>query len=134
MSELEYIISYCIFVYFFVFIATMGAPTFLPPEAVAELRSIQVTRTLHTPSFIQNMTCGWGIFDFICTILGGLVKLVWNILLIIGAFWFWIWDTIQILFVLMKFSSSIQWVTFLIIIPLTIGLAYVIIRIARGGG
>jgi hypothetical protein len=134
ISEVEYIISYCVFVFFFIFMITQGAPTFLPPESVAELQNIQVTRTITPPEYITTFPCGWGIFDFICQFLFGFVKVLWNI----GIFFYWlfttIWDTIQVLFILLRFSSSVRWVTLLIILPMTIGLLYVIIRLLRGGG
>jgi len=134
MSEVEYIITYCVFVFFFVFMVTQGSPTFLPPEAVTKLQDIEVNRTLNPPQYVQGFTCGWGIFDFICTSLGGLVKILWNI----GIFFYWvftsIWDTIRIFYILLVFSSSVRWVTLLIIMPMTIGLIYVLAKLFRGGG
>jgi hypothetical protein len=135
MNEVEYVVCYTVFVFFFLYVTTQGAPTFLSAEGVTALQSIQITRTIHAPDYVAGgWTCGWGIFDFICTTLGGIVKLLWNI----GVFFYWtfttIWDFLQTFFILLKFSSEVKWFTVLVITPMTIGLIYVIAKLVRGGG
>lgn len=135
MKETEYILFYTCFVGFLIFIFNIGAPSFLSGEGLVELERIRAPVSITPPSYIEDFPCeGWGMFEGICVAIYGFIKILWNI----GVFFFWtfkfIGDTISTFIILFKFSSPIRWVTLILIMPMTIALLYVILRLVRGGG
>lgn len=135
MKETEYILFYAVFIGFLIFIFSLGAPTFVDEEGLKEIEQIKAPVTITPPSYIENFPCeGWGMFVGICNSLYGLLRVLWNIGISIFFTSKTIVDMIRTLWVLLRFSSAIRWVTLLVITPMTIVLFYIIARLIRGGG
>lgn len=110
MAE-NFIFSYSVFVFFVIFITIMGADAIIEHDAAEMIREITIP-TEPDSSWWQSLPIiGW---------LGGFISGVW--------------DIIKIIYTLLKFSSNIQWITFIIIMPMTITLIYMIAKLFRGGG
>jgi hypothetical protein len=134
MRETEFILFYFTFVSFLIFIIEMGAPSFLPPDAMQEYYEIKAPVYITTPSYVESFPCeGWGIFQPICNALYGFIRVLWNIAVAIYWFFKFIIDGIKIFILLLKFSSPIRWVGAILTV-MTIVLFYTILRLIRGGG
>jgi hypothetical protein len=107
--EYEFVFSYTIFIFFFLLMITLGAPSFLTADAQAKLNSITIPT--QRPAFIDIPIIG-PIYGFLKGTYDGLLTL----------------------YLLLTFSASIRWITFIIVAPYTVTLFYIIVRLLRGGG
>jgi len=134
MKETKFILFYFAFLSFIIFIIEMGAPSFLPPEAMQEYYRIKAPVYITTPPYVEDFPCeGWGIFEGICNALYGFIRFLWNIAVHIYWGFKFIGDSIQIFVLLLKFSSPIRWVGAILTV-MTVVLFYIILRLIRGGG
>lgn len=109
MSEIKFLLSYTVFIFFFILLVTLGAPTFLSEEARSKIEAMTVPK--ERPSWVEIPIIGP-----------------------IYGFFRGIWDGLYTLYILLTFSSTIKWLTLLIVTPFLVTMFYVILRILRGGG
>jgi hypothetical protein len=120
ISSIQFILGYTIFLFFIIFIGTMGAPSFIPADKQAQLQAITL------PSQVKiDLACG-GI-DILCW-LKTLASICYN-------FFYLVWQGASVFYLLMSVNSTFKWITTLIILPYTITLFYIVIKLfAIGGG
>lgn len=118
----QFILYYTVFVFFFVFVVTLGAPTFLPEEGRQELESMYIPTE---PVEVEEVPEEVHWYDKII----GFFRSIYN-------FFRAIYNFIKTFWILLKFSSTIRWISLLIIIPYTITLLYVLLGLIPfvGGG
>jgi len=108
VTKISFILSYSLFVFFVIFMITLGAPEIVSEEARKEIS--EITTPEEPPSWAS-----YPIIGHLYTFLKGA------------------YDFLKVFYTLLKFSSGIRWLTVILISPLIITLAYVIIGILRGG-
>jgi len=111
LSEVKFLLSYLIFLMFFVFLVTLGAPSFLPEEDRARLENI-------TGSVPTEKPTSW-----------------WQSIPIIGpiyGFFLGVYQGLTVFWILLTVSSTVRWVSLIIVIPFVITMFYVIIKTLRG--
>jgi len=107
----QFLLFYTVFVFFFVLVTTLGAPTFLPEEGKKELEKMYAP-TVEAPEEVPENGAWYDkILDFF--------RAIYN-------FFKFVYKGIKTFYILLKFSSSVRWITLLIIIPYTVTLAYVL--------
>jgi hypothetical protein len=109
ITEVQLIFGYSIFIGFFLFMITLGAPSFLTAEAQQKLSSITVVK--ERPAWQDLPIIG---------AIGGFIKGVA--------------DSLVTLYMVMAFNSTIAAITSVIVTPYLIAMTYIIIKILRGGG
>ena len=109
ITEVQLIFGYSVFIGFFLFMITIGAPSFLTPEAQRILSSITVVK--ERPAWMDIPIIG---------AIGGFIK---------GA-----WDSLVTLYIVLAFNSTIAVITSLIVTPYLIAMTYIISKLLRGGG
>jgi len=105
---LRYVLTYSLFVFFVLYLITLGAPDIVTGEAKEKIMNI----TVPTQSRWESVPVIGPVYGFFRGV----------------------YNTLSIFYTLLKFSSGVRWLTTVLITPLMIGLVYVIIRILRGGG
>lgn len=122
VTSIQFLLFYTIFIFFYVFVVTVGAPTFLPEEAQRELEEMYVPTE---PAEIEEVPEEVNWFDRIV----GFLNAVYN-------FFRLIYNAIKTFWILLKFSSTIRWVSLIIIIPYSIVLLYILLQLIPfvGGG
>lgn len=126
MSEVNFILSYSVFLFFVILIIGFGAPSFMPDSARQRFEEINLVHT-----------CDQGCPDGqICDDPSGVCKSKWASYPIIGyvyGFFKGVYDFLYVLYLLLSFSSTIRWITLLLVSPLLIVTSYIILGILRGG-
>lgn len=113
MSEIRFLYTYLLFICFYLLILTLGAPSFLPEETRQKIENITGNITAEVPR-------GW-----------------WEDIPVIGpvyGFLKGVYDGLSTLWILLTVSSTVRWITIIIITPFVVTLFYIILRLIRGGG
>jgi hypothetical protein len=108
-TETTFLYGYTVFIFFIIFMIGLGAPTFVDASAQSKLLSIQ-SRHL-TPAVQDN-----------------------PILSVTLGFFLGVYNTLDTFYTLLAFSSSIRWITLIIVFPYTVAITYIIAKLLRGGG
>jgi hypothetical protein len=125
-GEMGFILGYSIFLFFFIFIIGMGAPSFIPLSARDRIEQMNVITVCG-----QDTDCKT---DDYCNPDSQVCQSKiqsWPIIGPIYGFFLGVYNYLYIFYTLMTVSSSVRWITLLVITPFIIGMAYIVIKLVK---